>query len=123
TARSVRANGFLHPAAGKTGTTSDLKDAWFMGFTPLHSAVVWVGYDQPTSTGLTGALAAVPIWTNYMKAYASRYPPIEFGVPDGATSVEIDPLNEALAIDNCPDRVRLVFRNGTQPTTSCPLHQ
>jgi len=122
TGRSIRPLGFTHPAAGKTGTTSDTKDAWFAGFTPLHSAVVWVGFDKPEQTGLTGGLAAVPIWTAYMKAYASRYPPLDFTLPDGAVSVEIDSDSMMVAKESCPNKVRLVFKQGQQPTATCWLN-
>ncbi len=81
TARSVRRLGFLSPAAGKTGTTNDKKDAWFAGFTPYHASVVWVGYDDNTSHDLTGATGAVPIWTAYMKSYATIFPPDDFPWP------------------------------------------
>lgn len=121
TGRSVRTLGFTHPAAGKTGTTSDTKDAWFAGFTPLHSAVVWVGFDQPEPSGLTGALGAIPIWTQYMKTYASRYPPLEFTVPDGAVQVTVDPASGMVARDSCPQKVTLVFKKGTEPTSPCWL--
>lgn len=66
TAKYISASGFPAPAAGKTGTTSDNKDAWFAGFTASRTAIVWVGYDQPTSNGLTGANGAVPIWHQFM---------------------------------------------------------
>ncbi len=121
TGRGIKNMGFTHPAAGKTGTTSDLKDAWFAGFTPLHSAVVWVGFDQPQGTGLTGALGAIPIWTNYMKAYASRYPPISFQIPDGAVGVTTDPESSMIARADCPKKVPLVFRKGTEPKAPCWL--
>ena len=68
TAKYVNLVGFNHPAAGKTGTTSDNKDAWFSGFTPNVAAVVWVGYDDNTVMGLTGAAAALPIWIQTHKA-------------------------------------------------------
>jgi penicillin-binding protein 1B len=83
TGRGARLAGFNHPAAGKTGTTNDKKDAWFAGFTPYHTAVVWVGYDDNTSHNLTGGLGAVPIWTDYMKAYAMRFPSDDFAWPEG----------------------------------------
>lgn len=67
TARSITASGFSVPAAGKTGTTSDNKDAWFAGFTKEKTTVAWVGFDNPVANGLTGASGAVPIWLNYMK--------------------------------------------------------
>jgi penicillin-binding protein 1B len=66
TGRGARALGLIGPAAGKTGTTNDKKDSWFAGFTPFQSAVVWVGYDDNTPHGLTGASGAVPIWTRFM---------------------------------------------------------
>lgn len=66
TGRGARAIGLLGPAAGKTGTTNDKKDSWFAGFTPHQVAVVWVGYDDNTSHGLTGGSGAVPIWSQFM---------------------------------------------------------
>ncbi len=66
TGRAARALGLTGPAAGKTGTTNDKKDSWFAGFTPSQTAVVWVGYDDNTSHGLTGASGALPIWTRFM---------------------------------------------------------
>ncbi len=116
TARGVVLSGFTHPAAGKTGTTNDKKDAWFAGFTPLHTAVVWVGYDDNTPHGLTGAQAAVPIWTNYMKQTAATYPPLEFRWPEGVTTRTIDiETQRSLNIPEKPDKplvdLELVFKN------------
>ena len=67
TGAGVRAAGFALDAAGKTGTTNDLRDAWFAGFTPELLTVVWVGFDDNQPVGLSGAQAALPIWTNFMK--------------------------------------------------------
>jgi penicillin-binding protein 1B len=67
TGRAARARGFTAPAAGKTGTTDLLRDAWFAGFTDDRLAVVWVGRDDDRPLGLTGAQAALPIWTEFMK--------------------------------------------------------
>ncbi|QQR79376.1 MAG: hypothetical protein IPJ69_08360 [Deltaproteobacteria bacterium] len=67
TAASSRTMGFSGLAAGKTGTTSDYKDSWFAGYTPDLLAVSWVGYDDNTSTGLSGASGPLPIWTEFMK--------------------------------------------------------
>ena len=73
TAAAARRNGFAHDAAGKTGTSNDLRDAWFAGFTPNLLAVVWVGLDDDSPLGLTGAEAALPIWTAFMRgALAER---------------------------------------------------
>ena len=83
TGRASRLMGFSHSAGGKTGTTSNTKDAWFAGFTPFHCAVVWVGYDKNIPMGLTGASGALPIWTNYMKKIAKQYANREFDFPQG----------------------------------------
>jgi membrane carboxypeptidase/penicillin-binding protein len=68
TGNGVRTAGFTLDAAGKTGTTNDLRDAWFVGFTPELLTVVWVGFDDNQPVGLSGAKAALPIWTQFMKA-------------------------------------------------------
>jgi penicillin-binding protein 1B len=73
TAKSARAYGFKNPAAGKTGTTSNGNDAWFAGFTPQLTTVVWLGFDQNLATHLTGASGAVPIWTEHMKKMTASY--------------------------------------------------
>jgi penicillin-binding protein 1B len=90
TGRSIRAWGFNHPAAGKTGTTNDNKDAWFAGFTPLHVAVSWVGYDDNTPHGLTGASGGIPIWADYMMNFAANYPPVDFAWPSEVEVRELD---------------------------------
>ncbi len=90
TAHGARVSGFTNPAAGKTGTTNDKKDAWFVGFTPYHTALVWVGYDDNSPHGLTGATGAVPIWTNYMKSYSS-FAPHDFSWPEGTENILISP--------------------------------
>src|SRR5688500_1413485 len=66
TGAGARAAGFVHDAAGKSGTTNDLRDAWFVGFTPELLTVVWVGLDDNTPVGLSGTQAALPIWTSFM---------------------------------------------------------
>jgi penicillin-binding protein 1B len=75
--------GFKRPAAGKTGTTNDSKDAWFAGFTPDLLAVVWTGFDKKEELGLTGAQAALPIWTTFMKDEEAGRPVTDFPVPPG----------------------------------------
>lgn len=76
--KGVTLGGFQAPAAGKTGTTSDFKDAWFAGFTPYLTTIVWVGYDNNTSSGLTGASGPVPVWTEYMKKASASFPADDF---------------------------------------------
>jgi penicillin-binding protein 1B len=123
TAKSVRRSGFLHPAAGKTGTTSDSKDSWFAGFTPLQAAVVWVGYDDNTPHGLSGSSGAVPIWTNYMKRYASQFPPINFSFSPETEKRKVDiPTQVALEVPDDPEKpmteIELVFPKDFDPSES-----
>ena len=115
TARGIRLSGLSFPAAGKTGTTNDKKDAWFAGFTPHHVAVVWVGYDDNSSANLTGASGAVPIWTHYMKSFASTLPQDDFKWPLGTEvrKISIDdqkkigvPEREGVPLED----IELVFR-------------
>lgn len=89
TAHNAQLAGFLNPAAGKTGTTNDKKDSWFAGFTPYHTAIVWVGYDDNTSHNLTGAFGALPIWTQYMKSYGVSFPNEDFKWPETTTLREV----------------------------------
>lgn len=117
-ARSTVANGFVHPAAGKTGTTNDNRDTWFMGFTPHLATVVWVGYDDNTTTGLTGSSGSVPVWTEYMKKIATRFPADDFAWPEGTVKATLKRSDlEALhAIrENDPETVDLIFVKGTEP--------
>ncbi|MEW6273346.1 MAG: PBP1A family penicillin-binding protein [Thermodesulfobacteriota bacterium] len=90
TAAGAREAGFQHPAAGKTGTTNDYRDAWFIGFTPDLLAAVWVGFDQRSPLGMSGATAALPIWTDFMKLATAALPPRPFLPPPGVTLVPFD---------------------------------
>jgi len=81
TATAARRLGFTRPAAGKTGTTNDYKDAWFVGYTPDLLAVVWVGFDGQSKLNLSGAEAALPIWTDFMKAATANMPVTDFVGP------------------------------------------
>jgi penicillin-binding protein 1B len=118
TAKAVKASGFLQPAAGKTGTTSDYRDSWFAGFTPRMTTVVWVGYDQGEKTGLTGASGPVPIWIDTMKVLASRQPPLDFIWPENTEKIEFSPaeLKNMNAVENADDAspVELIFKKGTR---------
>ena len=122
TAEFARRWGFTRPAAGKTGTTNDYKDAWFVGYTPDLLAVVWVGFDGQSKLGLSGAQAALPIWTEFMKQATAGTPITDFIPPPGIKIVEIDPLSGQLATPNCPYILREAFLEGDEPTGTCPLH-
>jgi penicillin-binding protein 1B len=123
TAAGARSAGFTLDAAGKTGTTNDLRDAWFVGFTPELLTVVWVGFDDNQPVGLSGAQAALPIWTQFMKAALAGHASIPFDVPDGITFATIDPLNGKLATPACPKTFTEAFLEGTEPTAQCDLHR
>lgn len=112
TARSITLNGFFNPAAGKTGTTSDNRDAWFAGFTPYLTAVVWVGYDNNTPHKLTGSSGAVPVWTQFMKKIGTRFPADDFAWPENTQKVILDEatLKSLNALrKNDPTQVELIF--------------
>lgn len=90
TAKSSVAYGWTAPSAGKTGTTSDNKDAWFSGFTPHQTSLAWIGYDQSLSSQLTGASGPVPVWIDLMKYYQNTWPDDDFNWPDTVEKREVD---------------------------------
>jgi penicillin-binding protein 1B len=113
--------GINFPAAGKTGTTDDYHDAYFIGYTADVVCGVWVGFDEPKSIGLTGAAAALPAWAGFMTKAQMREPR-DFEAPDGVTVVMVDPDSGGIATPSCPHAVAMPFLTGTQPTQLCPLH-
>jgi penicillin-binding protein 1B len=123
TGAGARSAGFYLDAAGKSGTTNDLRDAWFIGFTPDLLAVVWVGFDNNTPIGLSGTQAALPIWTAFMKRATAGRADRAFSVPDGVSFADIDKLSGKLWTPNCPKSTREAFLAGTEPTEHCPLHR
>jgi len=129
TAAQVRAMGFHMPAAGKTGTTNEYRDAWFVGYTPSLVTGVWVGYDKPRTIvpGGYAAQLAVPMWTRYMATVTRGQRARSFDVPDAIVGVEICPLSGKLATDACrrdPAAHTYVehFEHGTAPGDYCPYH-
>jgi penicillin-binding protein 1A len=116
TGRRARALG--RPAAGKTGTTNDSKDAWFMGFTPHIVTGAWVGYDdsREMGSGETGGKSALPIWLEFMKDAVSRYPDSDFEVPPGIIYATIDSENGKLTEPDSPRARVEAFIEGTEPT-------
>jgi penicillin-binding protein 1B len=123
TAASARSMGFTLDAAGKTGTTNDLRDAWFVGFTPELLTVVWVGFDDNQPVGLSGARAALPIWTQFMKNALAGRASVPFDVPEGIVFVDIDADTGQLATPACPRVISESFIAGTEPTRTCQLHR
>lgn len=119
TAASSRYRGFKHIAAGKTGTTSDYRDAWFVGYTPDLLALSWVGYDDNRKTSLSGSSGALPIWVEFMKAATLSKDNKKFPVADNVTTVTIDKRTGLLPNPVCGDSMIEYFIQGTEPTESC----
>jgi penicillin-binding protein 1A len=109
------------PLAGKTGTVNDNTDAWFIGFDPNITVGVWVGLDEkkPIGVGETGAVAALPIWMDFMKAYIQSQPdpedPPKFDVPGNIVFVPVDERTGALRPEGMPGSIIETFISGTQP--------
>ncbi|KAF5045635.1 Penicillin-binding protein 1A [anaerobic digester metagenome] len=114
----ARAKSLGRPVAGKTGTTNDEQDAWFMGFSPYLLTGVWVGYDQVRPMGKfeTGARAALPIWIDYRTKVEPKYPVENFTVPPGIVMARVDARTGRLAGPDAPEAYMLPFANGTEPT-------
>ena len=111
-------------AAGKTGTTNDLRDAWFAGYTPEILCVVWVGYDDNTPINLSGAKAALPMWVDFMKGALAGRKLGQFAVPAAnIVFVQIDPQTGLLATPSCPTTYSESFIAGTEPQEYCSWHQ
>jgi penicillin-binding protein 1A len=139
TASRARRVGFTLPAAGKTGTTNDFADAWFVGYTPRIVAGVWVGFDQPRTimpNGFAGDVA-VPMWAAFMKTATKGDGPEWFTPPAGITTATVCRVSGKLATEGCQsvdvadDRGQLerrsmvyteYFKRGTEPTAYCDLH-
>jgi len=109
------------PVAGKTGTTNDYRDAWFIGYTPSLVAGVWVGFDDQRSLGpkATGSRAALPIWLAFMKQAHQGQDPIDFSIPNGVNFRNIDPRTGLLSTERCKSSLREAFLPGTEPRTFC----
>lgn len=121
TARGVRTGGFNGIVAGKTGTTNDARDAWFIGFTSNLSTGVWVGFDDNKKIGLTGGIAAVPIWTHYMKCISPYFEDLPFLAPPSVETLNIDNVSNKVIDPKCPveSSKQEVFLKGTEPKTTC----
>jgi len=123
TARALQWHGISWPVAGKTGTTNDFKDAWFVGYTPDILALVWVGFDNGDSIGATGAAAALPIWADLMNAIPQYQSDMEFKIPEGVEKIRICPVTGLVAVDGCPKPTEVYFLAGHTPEGPCPLHK
>jgi 1A family penicillin-binding protein len=124
TAKSLEKFSREYPAAGKTGTTDDYRDAWFIGYTPELVTGVWVGYDKPKpgGKGFTGGAISAPIWGKFMRSILVANPFEDFLKPVNVVSVQIDPTTGFLATPECPVKREEFYIDGTQPTRYCPEH-
>jgi len=120
TGRSLSRYGLTGALAGKTGTTDEERDAWFVGFTPELVVAVWVGFDEPQSLGLSGAKAALPIWAHFVREATGGEIRGSFLPPQGVERVAIDPATGARALKGCPRRRQEYFLAGTAPEDTCP---
>jgi penicillin-binding protein 1A len=113
-----RARRLRRPAAGKTGTSNEVRDAWFVGYTPDLVAGVWVGFDdrRPLGRRESGGRSALPIWVDLMEAAHEGRPRTEFPVPSGVVTARIDPATGLLAHEGQEDAMDEVFLEGTAPT-------
>jgi 1A family penicillin-binding protein len=125
TASSARSLGVRGPAGGKTGTTSEFKDAWFVGFNTSVVVAVWVGLDQPEPIGSEafGARIALPIWADFMRRVARVLPGEEFPVPSGLREVELCRVSYLRPVDGCPTYVEFFKEGDDVPHRLCPIHQ
>jgi penicillin-binding protein 1A len=126
TGRVIRRLGFDLPAAGKTGTTDDYRDAWFTGFTPTLCVSVWAGYDRGISmrdvngVGITGGRGAAPIWADFMIKATSGEPAREFIVPSDIHFATVNPINGAIAGAWVQHKVKVALRAG-QTASNAPV--
>ncbi len=125
TGYAIRLLGFDRAAAGKTGTTDDYTDAWFIGFTPNLACGVWVGYDRKKMIfkGATGGSVAAPIWAEFMKQATVNLLNEDFVAPDSIAFVKICELTGLLASPYCPKTRLEVFKLGTEPKEECTVHR
>ena len=125
TGRVLRDLGVDGPVAGKTGTTNDGNDVWFVGYTPTLLAGVWFGYDtpRPIAYSASGGRLAAPAWAEFYRNGWRERRGGEFTPPPGMTSAVIDPESGMLAGEYCPRRVREYFRPGKEPQAVCTLHE
>jgi len=122
TARAARGRVGETAVAGKTGTS---RDGWFAGYTPNLVCVVWVGFDDGSELGLTGADSALPVWAEFVRRAVELRPELggrEFARPQTVEVVEIDPETGALAHGSCPRRERVALTPAYAPSYNCPLH-
>ncbi|MGE5653281.1 MAG: penicillin-binding transpeptidase domain-containing protein, partial [Bacillota bacterium] len=111
------------PAAGKTGTSDEYRDAWFIGYTPQLVAGIYVGDDQKKPLQQTGGALTSPIWAAFMKQALVNVPASDFKMPAGIKTVRVDPTTGYVATAYCPNPRDEIFIAGTEPRQACPVHK
>jgi len=113
------------PAAGKTGTTDDFVDAWFIGFTPDLATAVYIGNDDRKSLGnkMTGGVVAAPIWAKFMKNALKNNEKKDFLQPDNIIKISVCKESGLLPTDSCPEILTVAFMKGTEPVSYCTVHK
>jgi penicillin-binding protein 1B len=119
TGAAVRRLGITQSVAGKTGTTNEAKDAWFVGYSSKLIAGVWVGFDDGTPVGLTGAKAALPVWVTFMREALKAYVDRPFEIPPGVVFRDVDRHSGLLSSWTCPESIHEAFVIGTEPAMTC----
>ena len=122
TARSLISRGISWPVAGKTGTTNNFRDAWFVGYTPDILALVWVGFDNQDSIFSTGSAAALPIWADLMNSVPQYVSENWYKMPPGVLIETICSESGLLAHKGCPESMEEIFLKENVPTVLCPIH-
>ena len=124
TAKNLKNFAAKYPAAGKTGTTNDYRDAWFVGYTPKLVTGVWVGHDKPRpgGKGFTGGAISAPIWERFMRSALTGHPITNFVQPETVITLTIDATTGLPATSGCPTTRSEFFILGTEPREYCPLH-
>ena len=125
TAHDARAVGVAGPVGGKTGTTDDYHDAWFVGFSSSVVAGVWVGFDQPKPIGANayGARIALPIWADFMKRAAPLRPAREFPVPLTVEGESLCRVSHLRPVESCPVYTEYFKEGDDKPSQLCSLHR
>lgn len=110
------------PAAGKTGTTDEFKDAWFVGYNPRICCALWVGYDREKNVNSAGGVVAGPIWANFMAEVIGKYGPVDFEKPATIKIINTCLDSGQVATQACPRTSQMAFQQGTEPDNICYYH-
>jgi membrane carboxypeptidase/penicillin-binding protein len=125
TGSAARTMGVSFPVAGKTGTTNEFKDAWFVGFSSAVVVGVWVGYDQPEPIGREAysARVALPIWADFMRRTTRLLPPQDFKPPAGLHTREMCRVSYLKPVEDCPTYYEVFKAGDAEPTQLCRIHE